>query len=127
MGFGHRVYRRCADPRSAYLKAMLRDLCEFKGDMHYYDLSIAVAETVESMKGLYPNVDFFTAPLLYMLGIPLDLFTPIFAVSRIAGWTTHVMEQYEHNRLLRPLSAYIGPQSTEYVPIEERTNGYAGK
>jgi citrate synthase len=75
------------------------------------------------MKGLYPNVDFYTAPLLYMLDIPLDLFTPIFAVSRIAGWTTHVMEQYEHNRLLRPLSSYVGPVGRDYVPIQERVDG----
>jgi citrate synthase len=75
---------------------------------------------VEEMKSLYPNVDYYTAPLLYLLGIPLELFTPVFAVSRIAGWTAHIMEQYEHNRLLRPLSSYVGPVDRAYVPIEER-------
>jgi len=123
MGFGHRVYRRSADPRSAYLRAMLHQLCEAKGDFTLYNLAVKVVETVESMKGLYPNVDFYTAPLLYSLGIPLDVFTPIFAISRIAGWTTHVMEQYEHNRLLRPLSSYIGPVGRDYVPIEKRLDG----
>jgi citrate synthase len=126
MGFGHRVYKTQADPRSAYLRASLRELCEHKGDCHLYNLAVKVVETVEAMKGLYPNVDFYTAPLLYLLGIPLDLFTPIFAISRVAGWTAHVMEQYEHNRLLRPLSAYVGPVGVGYTPIEDRTNGYAG-
>jgi citrate synthase len=124
MGFGHRVYRGKADPRSVYLKAMLYKLCEQKGDFSLFELSTAVAETVEAQKGLYPNVDFFTAPLLYLLDIPLDLFTPIFAISRIAGWTAHVMEQYEHNRLVRPLSSYVGPMGREYVPLEARSNGH---
>ncbi len=123
MGFGHRVYRGKADPRSAYLSAMLKELGEQKGDLSMYYLSVAVADAVEEMKGLYPNVDFYTAPLLYSLDIPLDLFTPVFAVSRIAGWTAHVMEQYEHNRLLRPLSSYVGPVDRGYVPIGERMNG----
>ena len=122
MGFGHRVYRKQADPRSVYLRAMLHKLCVKKGDMALYDLSVRVVETVEAMKGLYPNVDFYTAPLLYQLGIPLDLFTPIFAISRIAGWTAHVMEQYEHNRLVRPLSSYAGPGARGYVPIEKRAD-----
>jgi citrate synthase len=120
MGFGHRVYRKSADPRSAYLKAMLQQLCTELGDMHFYDLAVAVTETVEAKKKLYPNVDFFTAPLLHLLDIPLDLFTPIFAISRIAGWTTHIMEQYEHNRLVRPVCAYTGPQNVSYVPIAKR-------
>lgn len=124
MGFGHRVYKLGADPRSAYLRAMVRELCEARGDLHYHDLAITVAETVEEMKGLYPNVDFYTAPLLYMLGMPLEIFTPIFAISRIAGWTAHVMEQYEHNRLVRPLSAYVGPIDRDYVPIQLRANGH---
>jgi citrate synthase len=120
MGFGHRVYRKSADPRSAYLKRMLYRLCEERGDMQLYELANTVVEVVEAKKQLYPNVDFYTAPLLYLLGIPLDLFTPIFAISRIAGWTAHIMEQYEHNRLVRPVCAYTGPRNVAYVPIEER-------
>ncbi len=120
MGFGHRVYRKCADPRSAYLKDIVHKLAEEKGDMRFYDLAVAVAEAVEAKRQLYPNVDFYTAPLLYLLGIPLDLFTPIFAISRIAGWTTHIMEQYEHNRLVRPVGAYTGPRDVAWVPIQER-------
>jgi len=125
MGFGHRVYRGKADPRSVYLRAMLRELGEQKGDQSLYDLAVAVADTVEEMKNLYPNVDYYTAPLLYLLDIPLDLFTPVFAISRIAGWTAHIMEQYEHNRLLRPVSSYVGPVDRDYVPIGERLDGYA--
>ncbi|MFN2134095.1 MAG: citrate/2-methylcitrate synthase [Anaerolineae bacterium] len=125
MGFGHRVYRGKADPRSVYLRAMLRELGEQKGDQSLCDLAVAVADTVEEMKGLYPNVDYYTAPLLYLLDIPLDLFTPVFAISRIAGWTAHIMEQYEHNRLLRPVSSYVGPVDRDYVPIGERLDGYA--
>jgi citrate synthase len=90
------------------------------GNMHFYNPATAVAETVEAKKNLFPNVDFYTAPLLYLLDIPLDLFTPIFAISRIAGWTTHIMEQYESNRLVRPVCAYTGPKDVPYVPIAER-------
>jgi citrate synthase len=88
---------------------------------HWCHLSLAVDEAVEAKKkGIYPNVDFFSAPLLYTLGIPLDLFTPIFAMSRIAGWTAHVMEQHQDSRLIRPLSNYVGPQQRPYVRMEER-------
>jgi citrate synthase len=121
MGFGHRVYRNTLDPRSVYLRRTLRELCTQSGDGHLYDLATAVTETVWEKKRLYPNVDFFAAPLLYTLGIPVDLFTPVFATSRVAGWTAHVMEQYENNRLLRPLSSYVGSAHRPYVPLEERS------
>jgi citrate synthase len=120
MGFGHRVYRNTMDPRSVYLRKMLRELCTQSGDGHLYHLAIAVSETVWEKKRLFPNVDFFAAPLLHTLGIPVDLFTPVFATSRVAGWTAHVMEQYENNRLLRPLSNYVGSAHRPYVPLEER-------
>jgi citrate synthase len=120
MGFGHRVYRNAMDPRSKYLREMLHEVCIQSGECKLYHLSIAVTEIVESKKGLRPNVDFFAAPLLHTLGIPVDLFTPVFATSRVAGWTAHVMEQYEHNRLIRPLSHYVGSLETSYVPIERR-------
>jgi citrate synthase len=79
-----------------------------------------VSETVWEKKRLFPNVDFFAAPLLHTLGIPVDLFTPVFATSRVAGWTAHVMEQYKNNRLLRPLSNYVGSAHRSYVPLEDR-------
>lgn len=120
MGFGHRVYKAAPDPRSAYLRNRLYELCAETGDLHFYELAAAIAEIVEAQKGLYPNVDFYAAPLLYMLGIPLELFVPVFAISRIPGWTTQVMEQYARNRLIRPLAAYVGPENRPYQPINAR-------
>ncbi|MFN2272042.1 MAG: citrate/2-methylcitrate synthase [Anaerolineae bacterium] len=119
-GFGHRVYRRMADPRAAYFSEKLQALCEEAGDMHWYNMATKIAQVVGDAKGLYPNVDYYCGPLLYTLGIPMDLFTPIFAISRIAGWAAHMIEQYENNQLLRPLSHYTGERVKEYVPIESR-------
>lgn len=124
MGFGHRVYKKAMDPRVIFLREMLHELCLRSGDCHFYHLPVVVASTVRKKKGLYPNVDFFAAPLLYTLGIPVDLFTAVFATSRVAGWTAHVMEQYKNNRLLRPLSQYVGALDQPYVPIDRR-NGHA--
>jgi citrate synthase len=119
-GFGHRVYRKMADPRAAYFSEKLQALCEEAGDMHWYNMATKIAQVVGDAKGLYPNVDYYCGPLLYTLGIPMELFTPIFAISRIAGWTAHLIEQYENNQLLRPLSNYTGERVKEYVPIESR-------
>jgi citrate synthase len=123
MGFGHRVYRTTMDPRVFYLRETLHEVCIRSGNCHFYHLPVVVASVVKEKKGLFPNVDFFAAPLLYTLGIPLNMFTPVFAASRIAGWTAHVMEQYENNRLLRPLSQYVGELDKPYIPIEGR-NGH---
>ena len=123
MGFGHRVYKTGMDPRVIYLREMLHEVCMRLGNCHFYHLPVVVASIVKEKKGLHPNVDFFAAPLLYTLGIPVNLFTPVFAASRVAGWTAHVIEQYENNRLLRPLSNYVGPTDRSYVPIEQR-NGH---
>jgi citrate synthase len=120
MGFGHRVYKTAPDPRSAYLRGRLYELCAESGDFHYYELATAIAELVEARKGLYPNVDFYAGPLLYLLSVPLELFVPVFAISRIPGWTAHVMEQYAHNRLIRPLAEYSGPNHRTYRAIEQR-------
>jgi citrate synthase len=120
MGFGHRVYKNVIDPRAVVLREMLYELCMQTGNCHFYHLAVAVAAVVKEQKGLDPNVDFYAAPLLYALGIPLDLFTPVFAASRIAGWTAHTMEQCENNRLLRPLSRYVGEVGKPYVPIWKR-------
>jgi len=122
MGFGHRVYKNTMDPRAIYLRDMLGEICIHSGNCQLYDLSMAVAETVGAKKGLYPNIDYFAAPLLYTLGIPVDLFTPTFATSRIAGWVAHVMEQYDNNRLLRPISHYVGELEKVYLPIARRND-----
>ncbi len=119
MGFGHRVYKTM-DPRARALREVVCDLDSRLEDPRWCRLALKVMEIMEERKGIYPNVDFFTAPLLYTLGIPLDLFTPIFALSRVAGWAAHVIEQYGDNRLIRPLSRYAGPEPRPYRPLVER-------
>jgi citrate synthase len=120
MGFGHRVYRT-ADPRATHLREMSRQLGERRGDLKFWEMSRKIEEVMKREKGLNANVDFYSASTYYALGIPIDLFTPVFAVSRIAGWTAHVLEQYSNNRLIRPRAEYIGARDLKYVPIEERT------
>ena len=119
MGFGHRVYRT-TDPRATHLSEMSRRLGERTGESKWYDMSKRMEEVVKREKGLNANVDFYSASTYYALGIPTDLFTPIFACSRISGWTAHVLEQYKNNRLIRPRAEYVGPRGLKYVPIEER-------
>ena len=119
MGFGHRVYRT-EDPRATHLREMSRQLGKRIGETKWYDMSIKMEEIIKRDKHLNPNVDFYSASTYYTLGIPTDLFTPIFACSRISGWTAHVLEQYEHNRLIRPRAEYIGPRGLTYVPIDKR-------
>ena len=120
MGFGHRVYHT-EDPRATHLRAMSKALAEKSGDTRWYDMSRRIEKIMNEEKKLNSNVDFYSATVYYMLGIPPDLFTPIFAVSRISGWAAHVLEQYEHNRLIRPRAEYIGPEYPQpYVPVEKR-------
>jgi citrate synthase len=120
MGFGHRVYHT-EDPRATHLRAMAGALAESSGQTKWYDMSRRIEKILNEEKKLNSNVDFYSASVYYMLGIPPDLFTPIFAVSRISGWTAHVLEQYENNRLIRPRAEYIGPEYPQaYVPIEKR-------
>ncbi len=119
MGFGHRVYRT-EDPRATHLRAMSEELGKRTGDSRWYEMSHIVEQSVKSHKGLNANVDFYSASVYYMLGIPIDLDTPVFACSRISGWSAHVLEQYANNRLIRPRAEYIGPKVTPYVPIEQR-------
>lgn len=119
-GFGHRVYHT-EDPRATHLRAMSRDLGNSSGQPKWFDFSHRIEEFVNKDKKLNANVDFYSASTYHTLGIDVDLFTPIFAVSRISGWTAHVMEQLEDNRLIRPRADYIGPEyPNHYVPIDER-------
>jgi len=120
MGFGHRVYRHVDDPRATHLREMSRQLGERRGDLKYWEMSRKIEEVMLREKDLRANVDFYSASTYYALGIPIDLFTPVFAISRIAGWTAHVLEQYANNRLIRPRAEYIGPHDLTYVPIEQR-------
>jgi citrate synthase len=120
MGFGHRVYHT-EDPRATHLREMSKALAESSGETRWYDMSRRIEKLMNEEKKLNSNVDFYSASVYYMLGVPIDLFTPIFAVSRVSGWTAHVLEQYEHNRLIRPRAEYIGPEYPQpYVPFEKR-------
>ena len=119
-GFGHRVYHT-EDPRATHLRAMSRDLGRSSGQPQWYDMSEKIESLVKAEKKLNANVDFYSASTYHTLGIDVDLFTPIFAVSRISGWTAHVIEQLDDNRLIRPRAEYIGPNyPNRYVPIEQR-------
>jgi citrate synthase len=120
MGFGHRVYTT-EDPRATHLRRMSGELARSSGEDRWYEMSRRIEALVRSEKGLNPNVDFYSASVYYMLGIEPDLFTPIFAVSRISGWTAHVLEQYANNRLIRPRAGYTGPPYPQpYLPVEDR-------
>jgi citrate synthase len=119
MGMGHRVYRE-GDPRAKFLKEMSRQLTELTGNSKWYNMSVKIEEYIKENKGLPANVDFYSASVYHSLGIDHDLFTPIFAVSRASGWLAHILEQYADNRLIRPRAEYVGPESPEYVAIEER-------
>ena len=120
MGFGHAVYKT-EDPRATVLRELARRLAESKKEPKWFEMSERVDEVVRAEKGLFPNVDFYAASVYHYLGIPTDLFTCVFAVSRVAGWSAHVREQLADNRLIRPESDYIGPQNQTYVPIEDRS------
>jgi citrate synthase len=118
-GFGHRIYKT-SDPRALFLRDMSRELGRVYGQTKWYELSVRIEEVVKAEKGIDANVDFYSAGVYHTIGIPSDLFTPIFAIARIAGWTAHVMEQVKNNRLIRPLARYIGPTNQKFIPIDER-------
>jgi citrate synthase len=120
MGFGHRVYRQ-GDPRAKHLREMSEKLTHLTGQPKWYEMSVKVEEVVTSEKPLPPNVDFYSASVYHSLGIDHDLFTPIFAVSRVSGWLAHILEQYSNNRLIRPRADYTGPGKQAYVPLEKRS------
>ncbi len=119
MGFGHAVYRT-DDPRATHLRRFSKEMGERKGDTKWYDMTAKVEEVMKREKGLLPNVDAYSASTYYMMGIPLDLYTPIFAISRIGGWTAHILEQYADNKLIRPRAEYVGSRKVPYVAIDER-------
>ena len=119
-GFGHRVYTT-EDPRATHLRQMSRDLGYSSGQSKWFEISHKIEEFVNKEKKLNANVDFYSASTYHTLGIDLDLFTPIFAISRVSGWTAHVMEQLQDNRLIRPRAEYVGPAyPNRYIPIDKR-------
>ena len=119
-GFGHRVYRT-EDPRATHLRRMSKELGEQNGDTRWFEMSEKIERLVVQEKKLNANVDFYSASTYHALGLPVEMFTPIFAVSRIAGWAAHVLEQYENNRLIRPRAEYVGPEYPQrFVGLSDR-------
>ena len=119
MGIGHAVYKT-EDPRATWLRKFSQALGEKKGEMKWFNMSQKIEKAMLEKKGMYPNVDFYSASAYYLMDIPLDQYTPIFAVSRISGWTGHILEQYGNNKLIRPRAEYIGARDQKYAPIDER-------
>jgi citrate synthase len=118
-GFGHRVYRT-EDPRATWLRRFSEELSQKRDQPKWFQMSRAIEEFMKSEKRIWANVDFYSASVHYLLGLPTDQFTPFFAVSRVSGWTAHAMEQLANNRLIRPRAEYIGPPPRAYVPLAER-------
>jgi citrate synthase len=119
MGIGHAVYKT-EDPRATHLRRFSQEMGETRGETKWYEIARKIEDYIHREKGMYPNVDFYSASTYYMMDIPLELYTPIFAVSRISGWTGHILEQYSNNKLIRPRAEYIGQRDLQYVPINER-------
>lgn len=120
MGFGHRIYKK-EDPRAPQFRQIAESLCRGTKNEKWFRVAEAIEKAVQEEKPILPNVDFYSSLVLYVLGIPVDFFTTIFAMSRVAGWTAHVIEQLDNNRLIRPEASYIGPVNQSYLPIEQRT------
>src|SRR5690625_633227 len=120
MGMGHRVYRS-GDPRAKHLQKMSKELTKITGQEKWYNMSVEIEKFIKEEKGLPANVDFYSASVYHSLGIDHDLFTPIFAVSRMSGWLAHILEQYDNNRLIRPRAKYTGPTIRDFVPVEKRS------
>lgn len=118
-GFGHRVYK-AEDPRATHLREMARQVCEESGHTEQFQTLRTMEDTMLREKNIHSNVDFYSGTFYRALGIPDDLFTPVFAISRMSGWAAHILEQYAHNRLIRPRAEYIGARDRHYVPIEQR-------
>lgn len=119
MGMGHRVYQK-GDPRAKHLQKMSKELTELTNQPKWYNMSVEIEEYIKADKGLPANVDFYSASVYHSLGIDHDIFTPIFAVSRVSGWLAHMLEQYANNRLIRPRADYTGPSTQEYIALEDR-------
>jgi citrate synthase len=119
MGIGHRVYKN-GDPRAAVLRKISERLTQQIGEPHWYQMSTLIDDTMNKEKGLMPNVDFYSATVYYSMGIPIDIYTPIFAVSRISGWIAHSMEQYANNRIYRPRGKWVGKNGLKWTPADKR-------
>jgi citrate synthase len=119
-GFGHRVYKT-EDPRATHLRRMSKEAGERVGETKWHEMSVHIENIINTEKKLNANVDFYSASTYYVIGMPIDLFTPFFAISRMAGWTAHLLEQYADNRLIRPRAEYIGPEPVlKWAPVDQR-------
>ena len=119
MGFGHRVYRT-EDPRATVLRRFSKQLGEETGSLKWYNMLREIEAAIHANKELYPNVDFYSGSVYSLMGIPIEIFTPVFAMSRISGWTAHVLEQYSNNRIIRPRAEYTGPTHRTFKTLAER-------
>ena len=119
MGFGHRVYNT-EDPRATHLRRLSEQLGREAGELKWFEMSRIIERVVNAEKGLHANVDFYSASTYFSMGIDPELYTPIFVVSRVSGWTAHILEQQAHNRLIRPRAEYQGSRQATYVPIDQR-------
>ena len=119
MGFGHRVYKT-TDPRVQHLRTLSQQWCNANNQAHWFAISDKLQQLMMQKKGLYPNVDFYSASLYYALGIEPDMYTPVFALSRVVGWVSHVREQLHDNRIIRPRAQYVGETARSYVPLQQR-------
>ncbi len=119
MGFGHRLYRT-GDSRTPIIKELGWNLAKKLGNTRWNEIADVVEETMKTEKNIFPNLDFPTATAYYLMGIPIELYTPLFAASRITGWSAHIIEQFENNRLIRPGSRYVGPAKRNYIALEKR-------
>lgn len=119
MGFGHRVYKN-GDPRARILRNISKELTEASPEPHWFKMSVLIDDTVQREKGLLPNVDFYSATVYYSMGIPIDIYTPIFAMSRVSGWLAHIYEQWENNRIYRPRGKWTGKEGLKYQEIAQR-------
>jgi citrate synthase len=119
MGFGHRVYRT-EDPRAAHLRRLSEAMGRRANQPQWFAIQRVIEDLIKKEKGLYCNVDFYSGSMYYVMGIPLDLYTPIFAISRVSGWCAHVLEQHADNRLIRPRAEYVGPMNRRWIPVRKR-------
>jgi citrate synthase len=119
MGFGHRVLKH-EDPRTAIIKRRAKVLSVHMANFKWYEIAEIIEQTMKEEKGLLPNLDFYTAVVYLLIGIPIEAFTPIFVASRTAGWCAHIIEQQDHNRLIRPRASYIGPPMRKFLFIYDR-------
>jgi 2-methylcitrate synthase len=120
MGFGHRVYKKC-DPRSDIIQRWSKNLCDTRGQQRLYAISERIEQVMRREKGMFPNLDFYSASAYRCLGIPTAMFTPLFVLSRISGWAAHIFEQRADNRLIRPSADYVGPEARTWIPIAQRS------